>query len=102
MVRRRFDVHGTIIDEPLPNRPLSAYVEAMKKVAIEKHVALIDLYSSSRALAEKLGPKESLTLANQKNDPTHFNEKGARAMLALIVEGLPAAEPALSEVLKAQ
>lgn len=102
MVRRQFDAQGKIVDAAPPSRPLSAYANAMKEVAAEKQVAVIDLHSSSKALAETLGPEKSAAFANQKGDITHFNEKGARAMVALVIEGLPAADPKLAAFMKQQ
>lgn len=101
MVRRTFDAQGRIVEgQPMPNRPLAAYAEAMKAVGAEKNVPMIDLYTSSKAQAEKLGPVACLQLASAKSDVTHFNEKGARAMAALVIRGLPAAAPGLAGLLK--
>jgi lysophospholipase L1-like esterase len=101
MVRRTFDAQGRIVEgQPVPNRPLAAYAEAMKAVGAEKNVPVIDLYASSKALVEKLGPSASMELASEKSDVTHFNEKGARAMAALVIQGLPAAAPGLAGLLK--
>ncbi|MFV0336652.1 MAG: rhamnogalacturonan acetylesterase [Chthoniobacterales bacterium] len=98
MVRRIFSDDGKILETAeSPSRPLVAYADAVKKVATEKQVALVDLYTSSKALAEKLGPEASQKFANRKGDPTHFNEKGARAMTTLVVEQLPKAVPDLKK-----
>ena len=102
MVRRTFDAEGKIADTlPAAGGNLKAYADAMKDVGREKKVAVIDLYTSSKELVEKLGPEASAGMANKKGDATHFNEKGARAMAALVMKGLPAAEPKLKEHLKA-
>jgi lysophospholipase L1-like esterase len=98
MVRRTFDDAGKIT--PPPESDLKPYAAAMKEVGAEKKVAVIDLYTSSKELAEKLGPEESATMANKKGDFTHFNEKGARAMAALVLKELPAAEPKLKAHLR--
>lgn len=101
MVRRTFDGHRMITEsQPPPNRPLSSYAEAMKDVADEKKVPVIDLYASSKKLMEKLGPARSQKLANKQADPTHFNEKGAKSMADLVMEDLPSAVPALNKFLK--
>lgn len=94
MVRRVFDEAGKITGN------LEPYAEAMKAVGQEKQVAVIDLYTSSKALAETLGPKASAEFANKAGDVTHFNEKGARAMADLVMKELPAAEPRLREYLR--
>ena len=77
------------------------YADAMKEVGSEKKAAVIDLYTSSKELVEKLGPAESEKLANKKGDPTHFNERGARAMADLVMQELPTAELQLKSHLKA-
>lgn len=102
MVRRRFDAQGKIADETPPSRPLSAYAKAMREVAAEKKAALIDLHAASLAQAEKLGPAEAAKFANKSGDFTHFNETGARAMAALVVAGLPAADEKLAASLATQ
>ena len=101
MVRRTFDADGKIVEgQPPPNRPLAAYAQAMREVAAEKKVAMIDLYSASKALVEKLGPSASAELANRDGDLTHFNEKGARAMEELVLKDLRVVEPNLAKYLK--
>ena len=94
MVRRVFDAEDKIV-EGATERSLLAYANAMKEIAVEKKVAVIDLHASSQALAEKLGPKANAELANREGDVTHFNEKGARAMADLIMKELPMVEPRL-------
>ncbi|HEY1661339.1 MAG TPA: rhamnogalacturonan acetylesterase [Verrucomicrobiae bacterium] len=101
MVRRDFDAHGKILESGLQNyRSLRSYADAMKEVGLEKKVAVIDLYTSSKALAEKLGPAGSAQLADLPDDSTHFNEKGARAMADLVMQELPKAAPKLVVDLK--
>ncbi|MGA0134489.1 MAG: rhamnogalacturonan acetylesterase [Opitutales bacterium] len=99
MVRRQFDARGKVVDAPPPSRPLSAYANAMKEVALEKKAAFIDLHASSRVLVEKMGPEGSAAFANKKGDATHFNEKGARAMADLVFDGLPSADPKLASLM---
>lgn len=98
MVRRDFDSKGKIKEDS--RRSLSVYAQAMREVAAEKKVAVIDLYASSKLLAEKLGPTKSAQFANKKHDITHFNETGARAMADLVMQELPAAAPQLKPLLK--
>lgn len=93
MVRRTFRPDGTLEDI------LAPYADAMKAVASERKVTLIDLHASSRALVEPMGPDAAQIFANKKSDLTHFNEKGARAMAALVFKALPAAEPRLAALL---
>jgi lysophospholipase L1-like esterase len=93
MVRRNFK-DGKLDDI------LTPYADAMKAVAAEKKVALIDLHASSAALVEKLGEEKSAEFANKPGDRTHFNEKGARAMAELVMKELPNVEPKLKARLK--
>jgi lysophospholipase L1-like esterase len=94
MVRRTFNPDGTLQDA------LAPYADAMKTVAAEKHVGLVDLHASSKRLIQKLGPTASADLANRKGDATHFNEQGARAMAELVTTEIPAAAPALAPLLR--
>lgn len=96
MYRRDFDEQGRIKDN------LQPYANAMKKVAAEKHVPLVDLQTASEKLYLKLGPAGSAELANAPDDKTHFNEKGAREMARLVMEQLPVVEPSLKQYLKKQ
>ena len=90
MYRRTFDKEGKLTDI------LQPYADAMKAVAAEKKVALIDLHTSSGELFRHLGKEHCPELANSPTDFTHFNEKGARAMAALVMKELPAAAPQLA------
>ncbi len=90
MHRRNFDADGKLKDI------LQPYADAMKAVAAEKKVPLIDLHASSGALFSKLGKEHCPELANAPTDFTHFNEKGARAMAGLVMKELPAADPRLA------
>jgi len=94
MVRRNFSPDGKLRDI------LKPYADAMKQVGAEKKVPVIDLHASSWALVEPLGYKGSAVMANAPGDGTHFNEKGARAMVELVMKELPAAAPALKSHLK--
>ena len=76
------------------------YVAGMKQVAEEEKVALIDLYSKSRAKMEEAGAVETtkwfMHLAKGecpfcpegKIDNTHLKAEGARVFAGLIAEGL--------------
>jgi pectate lyase len=89
MHRRTFNTQGKLTDNLLP------YAAAMKRVADEKKVGLVDLYAASGVLFEQLGPVGAAKLANAADDRTHFNEAGAKAMAALVMERLFIAEPSL-------
>jgi len=94
MHRRTFGPDGKLRDILRP------YAEAMKAVAAEKKVGLVDLHTMSGELFEKLGDAGSAKLANKQGDRTHFNAEGAKAMAALVMRELPAAEPSLKPLLK--
>ena len=76
------------------------YPQAVRSLAAEKGVPLCDLQKASRALYLRLGPEKTaelfVRLAPGENpdfpdghdDKTHFNEKGARAIAALVAEEL--------------
>ena len=84
MCRRTFGPDGKL------NDALRPYANAMKEVAAEKKVGVIDLHSTSGELFQKLGEAGSAELANKAGDRTHFNEKGARAMAELVMKELRA------------
>jgi len=99
LVRRDWNrKDGSLIDG------LAPYTEAMKAVAAEKKVPLIDLHASSLALVQKLGQKgaDDIGPMTPKNtrDNTHLSPKGAALMAGLIVEELPSKVPALAPYLK--
>jgi lysophospholipase L1-like esterase len=89
--RRNFDTEGRI-------RPtLSEYALAMRAVAREQKVALIDLNASSVRLYESLGPAVSpRAFADGGDDKTHHNEYGARQLARAVIEGLRHADPTLT------
>jgi lysophospholipase L1-like esterase len=95
VARRTFAADGTLEDT------LQPYADAMKEVAKEKNVPVIDLHASSKQLVAQLGPEKSATMANKSGDTTHFNEQGARAMADLVMKELPTAAPSLKELLVA-
>lgn len=94
MHRRRFDPDGKATQELLP------YADAMKAVAKEKQVALVDLHAASGALFEQLGDAGSADLSCSATDRTHFSAKGAKAMAELVLKSLATAEPRLAARLK--
>lgn len=94
MHRRTFDDEGRLADI------LQPYADAMKRVAAEKNVPLVDLHATSGRLFQKLGPVKCQELANKPDDRTHFNERGARAMAAMVMERLPEVEPSLASLMK--
>lgn len=101
MVRRDFDAAGKIREDQIVGN-LAAYAQAMRQVSQETGTVLIDLYTSSKTLAEKLGPQQSANYANRKGDITHFNEIGARAMAELVMQDLEQSVAELKPLLKTQ
>lgn len=81
---------------------LGAYAEAMRGVALEKKIPLIDLNAATVALYEQLGPDEAAKLAAKEGDRTHFNETGARTVAKIIVDAIPGAVPGLKPHLVAR
>ncbi|MDR3377703.1 MAG: rhamnogalacturonan acetylesterase [Verrucomicrobiae bacterium] len=99
LTRRSFDpsAPGKLTANLLP------YVAAMKRVAAEKHVPLLDLHTDSVAFCEKIGPEETAKFNPVKKDgtpdTTHLNA-GARVVFArLVVAELRQAVPELSPYL---
>ena len=94
MYRRTFDADGKLTDI------LQPYADAMKAVAAEKKVPVIDLHTVSGALFRQLGKEHCPELANAPTDFTHFNEKGARAMAELVMKVLPGTDVRLAAELR--
>ena len=82
---------------------LTPYVEAVKKLATEKQVPLIDLHALSIAYVEKIGPAEAAKLNPLKPDgtadTTHLDSAGRAVFARLVVEDLRRVVPALAPVL---
>jgi lysophospholipase L1-like esterase len=89
--RRNFDAAGRI------ESTLGEYPEAMRSVAREERVAVIDLNAMSRQFYEALGPAAAArAFADGGRDKTHFNEYGGHALARCVVEGIRAADAALT------
>lgn len=94
MNRRTFDANGKIANS------LAGYPDAMREVAAEQHVALIDLNAMSKTLFEAMGPHGTLkafmhfpadAFPNQTeaiSDDTHFNDYGAYELARCVVRGI--------------
>ena len=97
LTRRDFDQSGHI------KSSLTSYVEALRKIATEKHVPLLDLNASSTAFCEKLGPLESARfnpLKDGKPDTTHLNAEGSVAFARLVADDLRGTVPTLAPYLR--
>ena len=97
LTRRNFE-NGRLVDT------LSPYVEAVKRVAAEKKVPLVDLYARSTALVEKLGPNGMAEMEPPGKQPgtmdhTHLTTRGGEMIAPLIVEELRKVAPELAGLL---
>ncbi len=85
MHRRNFDDQGRI------KNTLGDYPEAMRQVAREENVLLIDLHAMSAKLYEALGPAKSPAMfAGNGRDATHHSAYGAYELAKCVVEGVRA------------
>lgn len=87
MHRRQFDENGKVVDT------MQGFPEAMKALAKEQNVPLIDLHTMSRKFYEAMGPDNS---AGAFVDGTHHNAYGAYEIAKCIVEGIKAKVPELA------
>lgn len=78
-----------------PQSTLGPYVDAVKKVAQELGVPVIDLHAASLAVLAELGDSDSADLSPSPADRSHFSRTGARTIAKLVAEALPRAVPAL-------
>jgi len=90
--RRTFDKEGKITNSH------GDYPEAVRKVAREEKVALIDLNQMSKVLYETWGPEKSV-LAFKEGDGTHHNNYGSYELAKCIVEGIRANKLGLTKYL---
>ena len=102
MHRRSFDENGKIVNT------LLEYPDAVRKLAKDENVAIIDLNAMSKILYEAWGVEESKkafvhypanTFPNQPQslqDNTHFNSYGGYELAKCIVEGVKKVLPKLS------
>jgi len=82
---------------------LGDYAQAVRDLAREKNVPLVDLHARSIQLLNRLGPAESETLgpiADGRPDRTHLSIRGQAVVAALVVEQLREAVPDLAPHLK--
>ena len=81
--RRTFDAAGKITNSH------GDYPEAVRHVAKEENVPLIDLHAMSTLLYEAMGP-EKCKLAFKEGDGTHHNNYGSYELAKCVVEGIKA------------
>ncbi|RRJ95860.1 rhamnogalacturonan acetylesterase [Opitutaceae bacterium TAV4] len=98
-------VHRRLYKNGHPTNELGRYADAMKAVATELDVKLIDLHATSGTLFDRLGEDgtESYTVNKLDNadrpglgDRTHFTETGAREIARLVAVGLTEIEPRIA------
>ncbi|KEZ18874.1 Lysophospholipase L1-like esterase precursor [Sphingobium yanoikuyae] len=89
--RRNFDESGRIKDT------LGSYADAMRKLAAEERVPLIDLNADSRAIYEALGPQIAPTAFNDGGrDKTHHDNYGAWLLASAVAERIRTQIPELA------
>jgi lysophospholipase L1-like esterase len=96
MNRRTFGDDGRITNS------LGDFPEAVRRVAMEQGVALIDLNAMSRTLYEALGPEGAKALfpvAHGKLEGTHHNNYGSYELAKCVVEGIRSDRLALAQYL---
>ncbi len=106
MYRRGFDQEGHLQpyltdNDGNPVYNLRPYAEAMRQVAAEKGVGLIDLFSMSGALLQELGDTHSADLL-APNDRAHWNDRGASVMASLVVRGILEVESSLGSYVRSE
>lgn len=102
VVRRKFDAQGRIVNT------LGPWPQALREVAAEQRVTLIDMNAITAAQLKALGPEASkalfmwiapgqwASLPDGRQDDTHYVESGARATAALAAQALKRQVPALT------
>lgn len=94
MQRRVFDAHGRI------KNTHGNYPDAVRAVAREDHVALIDLERMSVAFYEALGPEQSpRAFNNGGKDITHHDNYGAYELAKAVVQGIRDAQLPLAALI---
>lgn len=89
--RRNFDANGKIAGT------MTEYAEAVRKLAAEQHVPLIDLNADTKTIYEALGPGVSpLLFMAEGTDRTHNDNEGAWLLASAIAERIRANIPDLA------
>jgi lysophospholipase L1-like esterase len=81
---------------------LKEYAEAVRLVAAEQKVPLIDLNRESVRLYEELGPERVLVLFGNPKDRTHHGPAGAYLLARAVAEGLRAMDLPVKDLLIAR
>jgi lysophospholipase L1-like esterase len=93
MNRRTFDANGRITNS------LGDFPAAVRKVAEEQHVALIDLNAMSKTLYEALGPEASGKLF-VPGDGTHHTDYGSYELAKCVLLGIQQANLPLTKFIR--
>jgi pectinesterase len=100
LVRRLYNADGTIRTTQTP------YVEAVRALAKEKQVPLVDLHAISLSDAEQAGDDVWADLSPRDDkgqvDRTHLNAKGSEVVAHMVVDALRRAVPELSAHFRAE
>lgn len=94
VVRRYFDKNGKLTDKALHNLAKDTvdnsmdYVLAMKQIAKELNVPLIDMTELTKELVESYGPEKSKSEIYVIKDDTHLKENGASLFAKLAFDEL--------------
>jgi lysophospholipase L1-like esterase len=81
-----------------PSTELSPFASAMKKVAAERNLPVVDLYTITGKLMESEGSKFKENFAT--DDTTHFNTKGATRIAEIVASEAKKLSPAFAKVAK--
>ena len=102
LVRRQWDKSGS----GKINSSLIPYVEAVKKLAAEKKVPVVDLHASSKELCEQWGQEKCYAFSPVKGtnqfDNTHLNATGSVIFAHLVVEELGRVVPELKPYFRSE
>jgi len=102
LVRRQWNT----TDSNKINSVLTPYVEAVKLLAKEKNVPLVDLHARSKELCEQLGKEKCNELSAVKDngqiDNSHLNDKGSVVFGKIVVEELVKAVPELKPCFRSE
>ena len=100
LVRRIFNTDGTIKSTQTP------YVEAVRALAAEKHVPLVDLHAITLADAENAGDDVWADLSPRDDkgqiDRTHLNAKGSDVVGRMVAQGLLQSIPELGALFRVE
>jgi lysophospholipase L1-like esterase len=90
--RRTFDAAGKVVNSH------GDYPDAVRQVAKEENVPLIDLHAMSKTFYEALGPEGSKR-AFAPGDGTHHNEYGSYELAKCIVEAIKSSNLGITKYL---